>query len=212
MPCASVRSSSTAASASTPIASSVRGQILVVSPSRASWSLHLDRHQPLLCPIVEILLETASLAIGRLDETRARRAQLVDEARVLEQHQRARSQSLDNVGVGVERRIMDQGRHGTLVPGDLGHTAHTGVARKLERRTAHVDVPSRSGAHRASLRVESPSASPINVWTAARSQRLSTLSDNDLAKSHRREQIPTNLAGAKSRPGPPPLVETVDRS
>ena len=35
---------------------------------------------------------------------------------------------------------MDQGRHGTLVPGDLGHTARTGVARKLERHTAHIDV------------------------------------------------------------------------
>lgn len=40
----------------------------------------------------------------------------------------------DNVGVGVERRIMDQGRDETLVPGDLGHT------NSLRRLTCDTDT------------------------------------------------------------------------
>ena len=40
----------------------------------------------------------------------------------------------DNVGVGVEQRIMDQGRDGTLVPGDLGHT------NSLRRLTCDADT------------------------------------------------------------------------
>ena len=52
--------------------------------------LDLDRHQPLLGAVMKIALEPTALAIAGLDDPQARCAQLVEQAYVLDQHQRGR--------------------------------------------------------------------------------------------------------------------------
>jgi hypothetical protein len=110
-----------------------------------------------------------SLALGRLDDPRARRAQLLDQACVLKQHQRGCGQPLDDVGVGIERWIVDQSGNRPVAPGDASDTARPRVAWKLQRRTVNVDVTGALGgpqgerdgrkADRTSDRAKSPQTS-----------------------------------------------------
>ena len=69
--------------------------------------LDLDRHQPLLRAVMKIALEPTALVIGGLHDPQARCAQLVEQAYVLDQHQRGRRQALD--GHRSRYRALDRG-------------------------------------------------------------------------------------------------------
>jgi hypothetical protein len=80
MPCARLRSSSTAASASLPIASSWLANPLVLGAFLEHPQPDHDRHQPLLGAVMKIALEPTALVIAGLDDPQARCAQLVEQA------------------------------------------------------------------------------------------------------------------------------------
>lgn len=66
-----------------------------------------DPYQPLLRAVVKIALKTPSLLLDCLDDPRARRAQLVDQACVLK-HQRGRGQPLESIRVGSIPTLCEQ--------------------------------------------------------------------------------------------------------
>jgi hypothetical protein len=92
----------------------------------------LERNQPLLSAVVEILLNAPSLSLGGLDDPRARRAQLLDQVCVLKQHQRGRGQPLDDAG--IEGWIVNQRCCWAVAPCDPGDTVGPRVARTAARQ------------------------------------------------------------------------------
>ena len=195
MPCARCLSSSTASCASALIASSCSRQRPVLDVRLGEAQPHLNHHQPLLRAVMEVSLQSTALAIGGRDDPRPRCSQLIDQPGVVEQHQRRGGQPLDDVGVGVECRVVDQRRERLSVSRDLRDPAQVVIVRQLDRRTVDVDV---AGALRCP---EGESQRPVLQCVAdqrldrRRRHRFSAPGDGDLPQPNRGEHVSPHLSG-----------------
>ena len=120
MPRASSRSS-----ASDSASSLARGGDELLAPRRVARmrpceqpQLQRQRDEPLLGAVVQVALEPAALGVAGRDDALARRLQLGEprlglgvQALVLERDRRRGADRLDQLGVVVERRVVDERRH-----------------------------------------------------------------------------------------------------
>ncbi len=110
-----------------------------------------ERDEPLLRAVVEIALEKLPLTLRRLDDARAGAAELLEpgpqlgvEPGVLERDPGGGLHPFEQLGLVVERRVVDQGCDVDAVPVDERRRAAFEV-RKLDRLPVEVDVDAEIG-------------------------------------------------------------------
>ena len=102
--------------------------------------LDLEAEQPLLCTVVEVALQAKTFLLRGRDDARPGGTQLLDEMRVLEQHEGRRRQSPRGTSVLVERRVVDQHRDRSAVARDRGHADIVSICRELDCLSSHAEV------------------------------------------------------------------------
>ena len=122
-------------------------RVRIGAPVRAP-EREAEGHEPLLGPVVQVALDPPPLLVGRLDDPRPRRPDLLElgpqlggQPLVLEGEPRRRRRALDELR--VDGRVVDQDRDravGTLDPGDVAAIVAGG---QLDRPARRVDVARR---------------------------------------------------------------------
>ena len=126
----------------------LRGVGVVADPVLQQAQLQRDRHQPLLRAVVQVALEPPALGVAGGDDPLARCLQLVEphvglgqEALVLERDGRRRAGGLEQLGILVERGVVDE--RGDLPPvaldrrdGAAGTRGRGPLQRQLQARIA----------------------------------------------------------------------------
>ena len=131
-----------------------------------------ERHQPLLCPVVQVALEPPALLVPGLDDARSRLldlreldAHLDSQARDLDREARGGENAAEQVGAVEQRgRMQEDGdllaavldlRHGApvgaRVADDARGAAGIGLARREPVEQLGAGIPQRSGEHGADL-------------------------------------------------------------
>ena len=107
-----------------------RLSVAVGGALRRKLQLDPERDEPLLCPVVQVGLDPTALFVGgrldpgaRLSDLAQQRGGLDREPIVVQRHHRIGGRALDERVIGLERRVVHDGRHGSGPVGHLGHAA-----------------------------------------------------------------------------------------
>ena len=152
MPRASSRSSSSDSTAHADLVDGALRLLVMREPAFEQRELQRHRHQPLLGTVVQVPLEALPLRLRRLDHPAPRRAQIVEagvqldgQSAVLEGDGRRGGDRGEQLGLVVQRRIVDQGRD--VHPRTVDRRRHTPGVRlgQLDLPAVRVDVGAELG-------------------------------------------------------------------